>query len=126
MEPLWGSRVDLEFMPILGLPDLKAAWAIVQPAGRANSGILIDTWHVIKSGSDLALLQQIPAQHLRSIQLSDGYRDLRTDSLLMDMLLWRDFPGDGEFPVLEILRAVQPTWPQAQGRRGFYLLKFRA
>jgi sugar phosphate isomerase/epimerase len=101
-----GIWVDLEFMPILGLPDLAAAWAIVGGAGRRNSGILIDTWHFAKSGSSLQMLDDIPPHHLRSIQLSDGYRDQRGASLFEDMLQWRDFPGDGQLPVLEILRAL--------------------
>jgi sugar phosphate isomerase/epimerase len=101
-----GVWVDLEFMPILGLPDLAAAWAIVGGAGRSNSGILIDTWHFAKSGSSLRELDDIPPHHLRSIQLSDGYRDQRGASLFEDMLQWRDFPGEGELPVLEILRAM--------------------
>lgn len=101
-----GIWVDLEFMPILGLPDLAAAWSIVGAAARPNSGILIDTWHFAKSGSSLRLLEEIPPRHLRSIQLSDGYRDLKSRSLFEDMLQWRDFPGDGELPVVEILRAV--------------------
>lgn len=101
-----GVWVDLEFMPILGLPDLAAAWAVVGGAGRSNSGILIDTWHFAKSGSSLQMLDDIPPHHLRSIQLSDGYRDQKGANLFEDMLQWRDFPGDGQLPVLEILRAL--------------------
>jgi sugar phosphate isomerase/epimerase len=101
-----GLWVDLEFMPILGLHDLAAAWGIVEAAARPNASILIDTWHFAKSGSSLALLEDIPPQHLRSIQLSDGYRDRRSGSLFEDMLQFRAFPGEGELPVLEILQAV--------------------
>jgi sugar phosphate isomerase/epimerase len=101
-----GMWVDLEFMPVLGLPDLAAAWAIVGAAGRSNSGILIDTWHFSKSHSDGALLKSIPPRYLRSIQLSDGYVAQRGDNLFEDMIFSREFPGEGELPVLELLKTV--------------------
>lgn len=99
--------VDLEFMPILGLPNLASAWEVVGGAARENSGILIDTWHFAKSNSDLDLLRSIPGRYLRSIQLSDGFIESRSGDLFIDMLTWREFPGHGELPVLGILKAVK-------------------
>ena len=58
--------VDLEFMPFWGLPDLKAAWAIVGGAGRDNSGIMLDTWHFAKGNADFELLRSLPAERLVS------------------------------------------------------------
>jgi len=48
-----GIRVELEFMPILGVPDLATAWDIVRGATRNNSGLMLDTWHFVKSGSSI-------------------------------------------------------------------------
>jgi sugar phosphate isomerase/epimerase len=101
-----GIWVDLEFMPILGMPDLAAAWSIVGAAKRPNSGIMLDSWHFTKSGSDINLLKSIPAEYLRSFQLSDGFTASRGMSLIEDMLLWREFPGEGEFPVRELFDIV--------------------
>ena len=99
-----GIRVELEFMPILGVPDLATAWDIVRGATRNNSGLMLDTWHFVKSGSSIELLRSIPGEYLRSIQLSDGYADLRGKDLFEDMIQWREFPGEGELPVLDLFK----------------------
>ena len=99
-----GIRVELEFMPILGVPDLVTAWGIVREAARKNSGIMLDTWHFVKSGSSIELLRSIPGEYLHSIQLSDGYADLRGKDLFEDMIQWREFPGEGELPVLDLFK----------------------
>ena len=101
-----GMWVDLEFMPFLGMPDLASAWSILEPAAPTNAGLMIDTWHFAKSGSSLELLRSIPGHYLRSVQLSDGFIRQRGESLLDDTLSWREFPGQGELPVLEILQVV--------------------
>jgi sugar phosphate isomerase/epimerase len=99
-----GMRVELEFMPILGVPDLVTAWDIVRGSARKNSGLMLDTWHFVKSGSSTELLQSIPGEYLGSIQLSDGYAKLRGKDLFEDMIQWREFPGDGELPVLDLFK----------------------
>jgi len=99
-----GIRVELEFMPILGVPDLATAWDILRGAARNNSGLMLDTWHFVKSGSSIDLLRSIPGEYLGSIQLSDGYADLRGKDLFEDMIQWREFPGEGELPVLDLFK----------------------
>jgi sugar phosphate isomerase/epimerase len=98
--------VDIEFMPIYGVRDLAAAWAIVGAAARPNSGILVDVWHFTKSGSSFELLQSIPGQHLRSIQLSDGYLERRGTDMFDDTVFHRAFPLEGEMPAREVLAAM--------------------
>lgn len=99
--------VDLEFMPILGIPTLEAAWSIVSEAARPNSGVLVDTWHFVKGGSSMETLKKIDSRYLRSMQLSDGFMAMRGKDLVDDMLSWREFPGDGELNVLQTLEAVK-------------------
>ncbi|MGQ7932543.1 sugar phosphate isomerase/epimerase family protein [Paraburkholderia sp. D1E] len=102
-----GVWVDLEFMPILGLPTLEAAWSIVSEAARPNSGVLVDTWHFVKGGSSLETLKKIDSRYLRSMQLSDGFIAMRGEDLVDDMLSWREFPGEGQLNVLQTLNAVE-------------------
>ena len=103
-----GIWVDLEFMPLLGLPTLADAWAIVSSAQRPNSGIMIDSWHLSKSdlNLDLDLLQALPPAHIQSAQLADGFREMRGADMVEDTLFHRAFPGEGEFPMLEILEIL--------------------
>jgi sugar phosphate isomerase/epimerase len=65
---------------------------------------MLDTWHFVKSGSSIELLRSIPGEYLHSIQLSDGYADLRGKDLFEDMIQWREFPGEGELPVLDLFK----------------------
>lgn len=101
-----GMRVDLEFMPMLGLPDLATAWSIVGAVAASNSGIMIDTWHFAKSSSSIELLKSIDSRYLRSMQISDGYRSAFSEDTVEDTLFHREFPGEGELNVVDVLRAV--------------------
>jgi sugar phosphate isomerase/epimerase len=67
-----GLRVQLEFMPFSGIPDLRVAWDIVRRAGRTNGGIVLDSWHYFRSGPDHGLLQSLAPNTIFSVQLSDG------------------------------------------------------
>jgi sugar phosphate isomerase/epimerase len=101
-----GLWVDLEFMPFYGVQSLEAAWDIVGSAARSNSGILVDIWHFTKCGAPFDLLRSIPGQHLRSIQLSDGFVEQRGANIFHDTVSHRAFPLEGEMPVREVMAAM--------------------
>jgi sugar phosphate isomerase/epimerase len=101
-----GAAVQLEFAPMLGVPNLASAWDIVRESGRPHAGLMIDVWHFFKGGLDLALLESIPAQHLWSVQVSDGWVEARDASQLVDGLYHRAFPGEGELPIIRVLEIV--------------------
>jgi sugar phosphate isomerase/epimerase len=104
-----GIRVELEFVPYWGIPDLATAWKIVSGAGRPNSGIMIDTWHFQKGSvnfaADLGLLATIPARYLWSVQLADAMVAAEADSLRGEGRL-RRFPGDGELALEQVVAIV--------------------
>jgi sugar phosphate isomerase/epimerase len=101
-----GVRIDLEFMPFWGLPDLAAAWAIVGGAGRANSGITVDTWHFSKGNPDFNLLKSLPGNTFVTVQVSDGQLQQISGSLHEDTVRFRNFPGEGNLPVVDILKVL--------------------
>jgi sugar phosphate isomerase/epimerase len=101
-----GVRVDIEFMPFWGLPDLASAWAIVDGAGRSNSGILVDIWHFSKGNPDFELLRTLPGDKLTAVQVNDGQTRQISGSLHDDAIRFRSFPGEGEFAVVEILKIL--------------------
>jgi sugar phosphate isomerase/epimerase len=102
-----GIRVDLEFTPIWGIHDLRTAWEVVRLADRPNGGILIDTWHFVRSGYDIELLRFIPGERLATVQLADGGQEPRGGNLLMDSLRHRSMPGEGDFPIVPILEVLR-------------------
>ncbi len=102
-----GVWVDLEPMPFFGCPTVADAWAIVGGAAQENSGILMDSWHFFKAGQTLDCLADIPGRCFRTMQLSDAPRAQVTGSLWEDTVQHRRWPGQGELPLVEFIRAVQ-------------------
>ncbi|MFS0734473.1 TIM barrel protein [Microbacterium jepli] len=102
--------VNLEFMPFWGVPDLAAAWAIVQAADR-GAGIMVDTWHFAHSGADLDLLRSIPAEVPIHLQLADGVLAKPGTDLIEATLHTRRPPGLGELGVRAVVDAVTSRPP---------------
>ncbi|WP_396653150.1 sugar phosphate isomerase/epimerase family protein [Microbacterium sp. BE35] len=102
-----GLRVDLEFIPIWGLPDLESAWQVVKDADQTNGGLLIDFWHFYRSHSSLSLLRSIPAEKIHSVQACDAALARRRGrSEWQDLLEDRTPLGQGQFPFGELLDAL--------------------
>jgi sugar phosphate isomerase/epimerase len=102
-----GLVTTLEFMPISSVPDLSTAWDIVSSASRADAGICFDTWHFVRSNSSLELLAEIPGEQIIEIQLADGAEEPVDGDLIKDLLHFRDAPGDGSFPIAEIVSTLK-------------------
>jgi sugar phosphate isomerase/epimerase len=97
-----GLRVALEFMPFSGIPDLAAGWGIVEAAGRANGGLVLDVCHYVRSGGGAARLASIPPERIFSIQLADGPA-AAPDDIVDEAMFHRALPGTGEMGVARIL-----------------------
>lgn len=106
-----GVRLTLEFIPGTGIPDLPSALAIVTGAGVTGAGVLVDTWHLDRSGGTLDDVVAAPASTLRALQLSDRRREPQGAAYvpMSDRLL----PGDGDLPLGEIVAAVLANHPEA-------------
>ena len=63
--------VALEFLPFGAVPDLATLWTVVEAAGAANGGLLVDFWHWRRSGSTMDDLADIPAERIVSVQIDD-------------------------------------------------------
>lgn len=97
-----GMKVQLEFMPFSGIPDLETAWDIVRTADRPNGGLVFDTWHYFRGKPDNALLRTIPGEKIYAVQVADAVWSIQGGSLLNDLLHYRLEPGRGEFPLVEV------------------------
>jgi len=101
-----GLLCDLEFIPLWGVPGLDMAWDIVRESGAGNGGLVFDAWHFVRSHSDIELLRRIPGERIHCVQLNDGPLQLPAGVSLKDNCYDRYFPGDGEFPLAAIVRAL--------------------
>jgi 4-hydroxyphenylpyruvate dioxygenase len=93
----WGRHIN----------DYRDAWEAVRRADHPAVGLVLDTFHILARGTDLSTIQSIPGDRIFLVQLADAPK------LQMDYLSWsrhfRNFPGQGELPVLDFMRALQVT-----------------
>jgi sugar phosphate isomerase/epimerase len=106
-----GLKIVIEFLPGTGIPDLRTAARIVDEIGRANLGIMFDTWHFARTGLPWDDLKSLPGGMIRAVQVSDRIEPPRETPYRpgADRLL----PGDGELPLAEMLAAVLARSPDA-------------
>jgi sugar phosphate isomerase/epimerase len=97
-----GLLVHLEFLPWTRIGDVAAAERIVERAGRANGGVMLDAWHHFRSGSpDTA----IPAARVLGIQLCDAPALPEPDPI-SETLHRRLVPGEGDADLVRLLRRL--------------------
>ncbi len=107
-----GLLVHLEWLSWSKIPDLATALRIVKTADRPNGGLTVDTWHLVRTGTTLDALREVPGTSILAIQLSDG--PLEAESDLLDATLHhRELPGRGAFDLAGIVAALGHTGTQA-------------
>ena len=109
-----GTAITIELFPTSNLADLQTGRAVVEGAGRANGGLLLDIWHMVRGNIPLDAIAALPGQLINHIELDDGAL-LPSADYLTDTVDSRTEPGKGEFPCREFLDAVAAT-----GYRGLY------
>jgi sugar phosphate isomerase/epimerase len=98
-----GLLVALEFLPWSDIDDAGTAWTIVRQAGRANGGILIDSWHYFRGTADPAQVRAIPAAHFCAIQFDDADA-VQVGGMLEDTTQRRRLPGEGAFDLSRLAK----------------------
>ena len=111
----YGLRAVLEFFPWTFVPDVATALRVVEAAGRAETGILVDMLHFDRSRSSHVLLERVPPErlpfaHLCDAPVQDAYT---TEELLHAGRAERLPPGEGQIDLPAILRRLPPDLPLA-------------
>lgn len=104
---LWGTH------PLLG--PLSRGIYVTVAAGRADASLLLDVFHLYKSGTPFAALKQVNGGALHVMHLND-YPQVADPSTLNDGN--RIYPGDGAAPLRQIFRDLRDS-----GFRGFLSLE---
>src|SRR5580692_3232155 len=104
-----GVRLTLEFLPESAIPDLAAAQRIVAAVGSGNLTMLLDTWHFARSGGTLAQLEAVPQGLIGGLQISD--RREPPPGTAYTPMGGRLLPGEGETPLVSLLRALLAKEP---------------
>jgi sugar phosphate isomerase/epimerase len=111
----FGLTADLEFLPWTKMSDLETAARVVASAGRPNAGVLIDTLHFFRAGSDLIFLEALPREWFHYVQLADAPKEAPTtvEGLIHAAREDRLLPGDGDLDLRAVLARIPPHTPIA-------------
>jgi sugar phosphate isomerase/epimerase len=103
-----GIRTAVEAVPGLTVGDLPTALAAREHVGRPDFRLLIDTMHLVRSGSSAADLAAVDPGHIGYAQLCDTTLRPRIDNYMEEAMYERMVPGEGELPLADILSALPP------------------
>jgi sugar phosphate isomerase/epimerase len=106
----YGLTSDLEFLPWTSNKDLGTCASYVRAVDKPNAGIVIDTLHFDRSGSDPADIAKLPPKWFRLMQLCDAPAERPTtlEGLLFHAREARDFPGHGGLDLASVLLELPP------------------
>ncbi len=104
-----GLVVGLEFWAYAkGCDSLPKAVSFIADAGRPNAGIAIDCLHFTRTGSKPADLKPIKPEWFSYTQLCDGPLSKPREEWMDEARGNRIVPGEGEFPLVEIMSLLPP------------------
>src|SRR5580765_2079039 len=93
----WGRHIN----------DYRDSWEAVRRADHPAVGLVLDSFHILARGTDLGAIRAIPGDRIFLVQLADA------PLLQMDYLSWsrhfRNFPGQGDLPVVDFMEALATT-----------------
>lgn len=101
-----GIQTLVEPVPGLTVGDLPTALAAVEHVGRPDFRVLIDTMHLIRSGSGAADVAAIDPARIGYAQLNDTTLRPRGGNYMEEAMFERMVPGEGELPLRDILSVL--------------------
>ena len=99
----YGATIGFEFMASAMIDNLKDSLTLVETAGAANGGLVLDMAHVAGLGIPYEDIRGIPLQYLVNVELNDG---ALPSSPRYDPSRARRFCGEGEFGIQSLIRCV--------------------
>ena len=101
-----GIELTIEFIPGTGIPDLATAHDLARATGAR---VMLDTWHLVRSGGGIADIAALPPGSIGAVQLSD-HRTPPPGTPYVPMS-GRLLPGDGELQLTELIAAIEANSP---------------
>ncbi len=93
----WGRHIS----------DHRDAWEVVRRADHPQVGLILDTFHTLSRKLPVDSIRAIPKDKIFLVQVADA------PLLDMDLLSWsrhfRSFPGQGDLPLVDFMRALEAT-----------------
>jgi sugar phosphate isomerase/epimerase len=99
-----GLSVGVEFMLYRDIRTWQDALHMIEAAGRANAGLILDVLHFFRAGAKPSDLLHVPAERIAYAQLSDCLGPaMPVDALASEARTSRLHLGDGAIPLNDIL-----------------------
>lgn len=102
-----GAKVVIELMQISNLDTLAKGRTVVEGAGRANGGLLFDSWHVTRCGIDVDEIAALPEGVFRATELCGVPREMVVPDRFDEMVDHRMQPDTGDFDNAAFVRGAR-------------------
>lgn len=106
----YGLGVTLEPLNSFATETLAQARDIIR-AARVDVGIVFDVHHLVRCGGTVDDVRALEPGLIRYIQLCDGAASLSSEALRVEASAERMYPGEGVFPLVELLRNAPTEIP---------------
>lgn len=100
-----GTTVALEFMPFANISSIHRGVELVQAAGHPSGGLMVDLWHVYRSGATFEELAKVPPNLIKGVEMDDGDAVQIGDGY-SDTVHRRLLCGQGVFRVPEFINVM--------------------
>ncbi len=101
-----GMETTVEFAPRLAIGDLPTALAALHHVQQPNFRLLIDTMHLVRSGSGAEDIAALDRDMIGYVQISDVPLVSQFTEYMDEARYERLAPGTGELPLLDILSVL--------------------
>jgi sugar phosphate isomerase/epimerase len=105
-----GLGVNVEPIAMCQTATLVQARDLIRSAG-VDAGIVFDVYHLVRTGGTVQDLRSIDPTLIRYVQVNDAPVAVTPEVMRHEAAEERLFPGEGEFPLIELLRAVPTDVP---------------
>jgi sugar phosphate isomerase/epimerase len=109
----YGLNCALEFAAWLGVGNVHAAAAVVRAADQRNGGVMLDPFHLFRSGGSITDIAALDPAWLRYAQFCDApaAAPATLAAISEEARFERRMPGDGDLPLREFVAALPPGVP---------------
>jgi sugar phosphate isomerase/epimerase len=101
-----GTRLGIEFFPWSNIKTLHDGLQLVEDAGHAAAGVVIDAWHIERAHTPVAELASVPLDRIIGVELNDADSQV-VGTLYEDTVHRRRYCGEGVFDLTGMIKALR-------------------
>jgi sugar phosphate isomerase/epimerase len=103
-----GLGVIFEWLRFSQVKTIKDSVAFLKEAGGSNLALNVDVLHLIRNDELPRDMAVVDPTLMRYAQINDGPMEIAEDKIPEEAIAERNFPGDGEFPLVDFVRHLPP------------------